>query len=415
MSNGMDQAVAIPFSQPAPLLRQAVEQGRFLLWRLKLSLSALMQPADDKEQIERQVYVIPNKITYDAASVLCRDDLPNTLGGGWDRQVKRFPIDGPLVESFRRHFLSGAKWSETDFYQGLTRRIETGEGVYGLHTRDELAQWLKRWDELVQNVNGGHVSATTQETPDNWPEVPLAIGRDGTLAAVANVPAVAIAMVFGIKQIPCRVVLRHPKWVQFCKEFQCFSQTQHDGQLYQPCTHVELAEMPSSWSEQRFRIIQNCLNGSRGRLMDIGANLGYFCHRAEDMGYDCVAVESCPRLAFFMEKLKQAEKRAFRVICGSFLDYPFNESYDVILALNIFHHFLKKEDRHHKLMAMLGRMRVREMIFQAHKPDEPQMANAYRNYSPDEFVQFILAHSCLKSAEYIGADQDRPIYRLRAA
>ena len=97
------------------------------------------------------------------------------------------------------------------------------------------------------------------------------------------------------------------------------------------------------------------------------------------------------------------------------MDDPFNESYDVILALNIVHDFLKKEDRHNKLIAMLGRMRVREMIFQSHNPDEPQMAGAYRNYSPDEFVQFILAHSCLKTAEYIGADQDRPIYRLRAA
>jgi SAM-dependent methyltransferase len=149
--------------------------------------------------------------------------------------------------------------------------------------------------------------------------------------------------------------------------------------------------------------------------LDIGANLGYFCHCAEELGYDCLAVESCPRLAYFLERLRRAESRRFDVFCGSVLEYPFHEPFDVVLALNVFHHFLKSESSHRRLIEMLGRMRMREMIFQSHKPGERQMASAFRDYSPEEFVAFLLDHSCLASAEYIGADRERPIYRLRAA
>jgi SAM-dependent methyltransferase len=235
------------------------------------------------------------------------------------------------------------------------------------------------------------------------------------LFAVDNAPLVVQAQNARAERIPVRVVARHPGWVQICREFQYFAKKLPGGQPYQPCTHIDLADQPSSWSERRFHIIRDCLSASGGRFLDIGANLGYFCHCAEDLGYDCLAVESCPRLAYFLERLRRAESRRFDVLCASVLDYPFHEPFDVVLALNIFHHFLKSEASYGRLIAMLGRMRMREMIFQSHKPGEGQMAGAFRDYTPEEFVQFLTDHSCLTSAEYLGSDRERPIYRLRAA
>jgi 2-polyprenyl-3-methyl-5-hydroxy-6-metoxy-1,4-benzoquinol methylase len=150
--------------------------------------------------------------------------------------------------------------------------------------------------------------------------------------------------------------------------------------------------------------------------MDIGANLGYFCHRAEELGYDVLAVESCPKLAYVMRKLKHAENRRFRILCDSILDHPFDETLDVVLALNVFHHFIKKERTHRKFVGMLGRMKARQMIFQSHTHGEKQMVGAYRNYQPEQFVSFILRHSRFNASEYLDcSERGRPIYRLWTA
>lgn len=418
--SGATRTITTEQSQPQPLLRQILRNGHFQFWRWTLSLGAMRRHTDFEGCGDRRIEVAPDQVAFDASSYWSQknqwtqENPPRLLGGNWDQPENLESMCGPLLASFRRHFFGNVKWTETDFYQILIQRIDEGQPAGGPRTRDELAQWLNHWDELGHQLVAVNDPETTAKIPEDWPEVPLAIGRDGRLAALANAPVVAMASVFGVKQIPCRVVLRHPQWMKFCREFLCYSETLHEGRPYQPCTHVDLAGLSSSWSEQRFRIIQECLKDGSGRLMDIGANLGYFCHCAEGMGYDCVAVDPCPKLAYFTEKLKLAENKQFEVLCASILEHPFHESYDVILALNIFHHFIKKADRHHQFVAMLGRMRTREMIFQSHKPGESQMTGVYRDYSPEEFVQFILDHSCLKTAEYIGSDQGRPLFRLRA-
>jgi len=58
-------------------------------------------------------------------------------------------------------------------------------------------------------------------------------------------------------------------------------------------------------------------------------------------------------------------------------------------------------------------LKVKEMFFEPHHPHEDQMMDAYRNYSPDEFVAFIQENTGLKQAELIGhASDERPIYKL---
>lgn len=87
--------------------------------------------------------------------------------------------------------------------------------------------------------------------------------------------------------------------------------------------------------------------------------------------------------------------------------------YNVVLALNIFHHFLKTEESYHNLIGFLNKLKVKEMFFEAHNPEEFKNMNVYKNYSEDEFVQFILKNSTLKKAQKIGIAQDgRKIFKL---
>ena len=146
--------------------------------------------------------------------------------------------------------------------------------------------------------------------------------------------------------------------------------------------------------------------------MDIGANLGYFCHKFEDEGFDCYAFEISERYLYLMKKLKRAENKKFKIIEKSVLDIEGELNFDVVLALNIFHHFLKEEEIYNKFIEFLGRLKAKEMFFQSHRVGEPQMKSAFKNFRPHEFADFILEHSNFQSYKLIGEDKGRLIYKF---
>jgi hypothetical protein len=56
---------------------------------------------------------------------------------------------------------------------------------------------------------------------------------------------------------------------------------------------------------------------------------------------------------------------------------------------------------------------VSELFFEPHLPNELEMENAYKNYNPEESVDFIIDVSKLNKAQLIGKNKDgRKLYRL---
>jgi hypothetical protein len=221
-----------------------------------------------------------------------------------------------------------------------------------------------------------------------------------------------MAKVLGIDSIPVKVTVRHADWIQFRKEVIEYARSQN-GKLYAPITHMDLADMPSYFCDERFKLLMANLDLTRGTVLDIGSHWGYFCHRFEEAGFDCYAVENAAIHVHFLEKLKQAENRRFEIIHGDVFDLREKVDFDIVLALNIFHHFLKSQPTYEQLQQLLQRLDMKVMFFQAHHPEEAQMAGAYRNFDSDEFTAFILENSCLNEAHKIGRGEDgRVIYKL---
>jgi hypothetical protein len=149
--------------------------------------------------------------------------------------------------------------------------------------------------------------------------------------------------------------------------------------------------------------------------LDIGTHWGYFCHRFEEEGYKCFAVEQDGEHLYFMRKLRRAENREFAIISESILSFGEKTllQYDVVLALAIFHHFLKEGRSFEKLKMLLGNLNANEMFFEPHLPSDPQMAGAFVNFAPEQFVQFILENSRLTEYKLIGrCEGGRPLYKL---
>ncbi len=367
-----------------------------------------ISPRIMKHAIYRQIDGVPN--TALVAGV--------TKGGSWDRQTVLVK-DLAIIQGAKERFIDGKDWEDTDYYRIHLKKIAEGEKWRECISKEDLNEYFRRFDRLYEQIrNNGYKPQSEILDPEFAGtaavenEIAVHIDHDGRFIFCNGAHRLGIALALGIEKIPVKVCIRHADWQTFCFEILNFGK-RNGGRVYQPLTHPDLQQITSHHGEERFKIIRNHLPQSKGDLLDIGANWGYFCHRFEELGFDCYAVESDPGNRYFLEKLKTAEGRKFKVITQSILDYREKSRFDVVLALNIFHHFLKREDAHRGLVAFLQRMDISMMIFETHHTLEPQMTGAYRNYEPDEFVQFVLKHTRFNHSELIGkAEDERPIYKL---
>lgn len=188
-----------------------------------------------------------------------------------------------------------------------------------------------------------------------------------------------------------------------------------NGKIYAPITHVDLHSVPSLYGHKRLDLIKENLTGPyNGTVLDIGSHWGYFSHKLEDLGFDCFAVENDPENLYFLKKLQKAEDRNFAVFDKSIFSLDTStKKYDIVLALAVFHHFTKEEKTYEQLVRFLRNLQMREMYFKPPDPEEPQMQSAFRNYSCEEFVQFIIKNSCLNNYKPVGTAEDgRKLYKL---
>jgi len=113
------------------------------------------------------------------------------------------------------------------------------------------------------------------------------------------------------------------------------------------------------------------------------------------------------------ERLRVATETSFEIWRGYIFEFSTIETYNVVLALNIFHHLIKTKERYGRLLALLDRMNPELMIFQAHNPGGAQMEGSYRNYRPQEFAEFVAEHANLPNVEQLGQASDRrPLFKL---
>jgi hypothetical protein len=403
---------------------RSVKQGFFgCKWELQALTGSLRGTYASGIDVDKTRWVSPQRIVFSSLQEFnFRDFRGHIIGGDWDRLDKKFD-DLDVCVAFKQVCQEGKGWAETVFYQRVLGELNAGHVLWSCKDQRDLEQRCKSLESLFHSIQcEGYKSqrelflaGRIQDPLEAEEEVTVSIGRHGDLLFCDGAHRLAIAKLLGVPRIPVKVAVRHPKWIKLRDELLHYAQ-EEGGKIYQPITHPDLDDIAAFHDcEDRFRLIKENMSVTSGRLLDIGAYLGYFCHRFEDEGFDCYAIEDDPMRVYFLERLARAENRKFKTIAGSVLDCREirNVHFTVVLALNIFHHFLKTPERYEKFIDLLKNLQTDELFFESHLADETQMQDAYKNYSPDEFVKLIMRNSNLKKADLIGTMKDgRPLYKL---
>jgi hypothetical protein len=384
----------------------------YKVWRLYWKLKTKVMP--DKYYIDPFssngiIFVNPKNIALAMKKELDVFKFKGrVLRGNWDKEVYKFE-DSSFFRSFKKRIKNKIPWKETDYYKEVAQQIRNGYFKWSCKNVKEFEKRCEGWDKLFAKIKEEGYKKGWHED-----EVSVNIGRNGEIIFNNGRHRLTFTKLLEIDQMPVKVTVRHKEWVALKKEILEYSRN-YKNRIYEKITHPDLANIPSVHNGRRYDIIKNNITIEKGTLLDIGCNWGYFCHRFENDGFECYGVENSRLNLYFLKKLKKAENKKFRVIPYSIFNLPGNisEEFDVILALSVFHHFIKNEVTYKKLILFLKNLKAKEMFFEPHNPEEPQMKGSYKNFVDTEFAEFVVENSSFNNFKIIGySEMGRPIYKI---
>jgi hypothetical protein len=388
------------------------ENVRYRSWRILWVIREKAIPQNffhDPYKTNDVYWVNPKRIRYHTLKEFNYfRDKNRVVGGNWDISLSFFE-ENDFFQAFSQRIKETRQWSDTKYYKRNLAEISAGKMKWGCKNKEEWDQRCAILDSIYQHIkNNGYYPQRIEDY------ISVNIGRNGQLLFNNGRHRLTFCKLLEVPKIPIRITVRHAKWVMFKNQIFEYAKNRN-GKVYAPLTHIDLQSVPSYYGHKRFELIQKNITAfHKGTVLDIGSNWGYFCHRFEELGFDCLAVESDPEHLYFLEKLKKAEERNFSVFNKSVFSLDLNKKkYDIVLALAVFHHFTKWEETYNQLIHFLKNLHVEEMYFEPQKPDEPQMQNAFRNFTGNEFVEFIINNSCLTYYKGIGfAEDGRKLYKI---
>jgi hypothetical protein len=365
------------------------------------------------------LHVDPRKISLVIDSPrLVTKGVTRVADGDWDAP-RSFTFEQSVVfRSFEDRFLSARPWQETDFYRRASGQI--GDGIHKWECRDvaELDARLENIDRLFETIRRDGYKSQRELVGKSKDEVLVAIRRDGRFMFGNGQHRLSIAKLLRLSSIPVRVVCRHSEWEAFKVDVRRYAnEPKRGGKVYQWIDHPDLSDFPAHHGNERMAMIAWALSGRPGNgreLLDIGTHWGTMGRFMESLGYRVTGVESSKSCAKFAAALSVATESAMIVERSSVFDLPGVERFDTILALNIFHHFIKTEELHEQLKGFLQRLNASTIIFEPHRHSPPgQMRNAFRNYAENDFAGFVATHARMKNVQFLGeANDGRPLFLL---
>jgi 2-polyprenyl-3-methyl-5-hydroxy-6-metoxy-1,4-benzoquinol methylase len=393
--------------------------------KLKRAYNTLRYPFHESSQVQHEniISVSPQDIELALISEVTTENVQVLeKSDGWDLKVYPFK-ENVFHRSAIDHFMNGVPWQETEVFQRNLNDINAGIERFGCSDIQDLVKRYQQWDKLFISIKERGYIAAKELIGDFKEEITVVIGRNGEIIFNNGRHRLSICKLLNIDLIPVFVLSRHKAWLRFKNELKAFGDSSEVKKIYARIPHPDLHEFEGSQDARRFEVLNEnllpeiremCGEGKRRpRLLDIGANLGQITIPFHKLGFECWAVEYEPEYSYFLKRLSKGGIRPFHVYEGSIMSFikSHDHHYDVVLALSVFHHWLKEKHLFEDLKDLLSKIRAQQMFFQPHGYGEKQMQGAYADMSPTDFAEFVRREMEYSCSEEIGVGQDgRPIY-----
>ena len=417
------------FYEHYPLFGKIFVIGWGFLHKIKFQLKKTLFKSRKKLEygssgmiLNKILWVNPKNIIFKL-----KKDISNNpsliLDGDWDLSIERIESI-PIYQALKQRFHENQEWVNIKFFKQVKNQISNGEEVIGYKNIEDLKKKLEDLEILYKKLANTNdplkeiyiLNKNEIVSPTEIDEISVVINRKGHFLLLDGEIEFFIVHLLGIAKIPVRVVCRHKQWAEFKRTMYHFTNNYRSKKIYQRLTHPDLEDIPYMHGDERFNLIKANLSVKQGKVLDIGSNLGYFCRKFEDEGFECYATETNQLYVDFLKKLRDAEHKKFKVFPNSIFLFKKGQEleYDIILALFIFHHFIVRKNTYENLKRLLGRIKTRELYFGVHSYDEyKNNKRIYMNFNQEQFVNFILKNSCLNHAErLIVYKNGRALYKL---
>ena len=395
--------------------------GRRVLAHAALRLSHT--PTDRFLQVDRLVWVSPSQIEFTA---LIKGSTLRGLGNGWvldgDWDTPKLPFArDKRYRSVRDVITESKPWQETEEYANASRSIEAGLTAWYCSTREELDERCRTLDCLIEKIRSeGYLSQkelrsrpSREATLGTGDEITVAIGRHGDVFFRDGAHRLAMAKELGLSRIPVHVAIRHSQWQELRREIGRYADD-HGGRVPQPLSHADLEDIPALCRcDARCRLVVDSLPAT-GTVLDLTPGWGYFCHRLEDRGYTCTALEPPRDAMHFLTRLRRASHRQFTITPKSTLTSSGDTAvtFDAGLVLS---DGLDSRTRPStaELLAQLATVRVRELFVEPDAFAGRSIAPPAETSASELFLGELSAATGLQKRSRLGATAEAgPLYRL---
>lgn len=325
------------------------------------------------------------------------------VNGDFDLHIINFEhsIAGMLLRSLIKVYKEKSKWEDSEIWQYINHSISLNipsqkcRNIKDLHNR-----FYKFIPTLVKDMSN------TKRFSIKYCEdyIGVAIGRNGEIIFNNGRNRLCVAKYLNLPKIPVVVNVRHAEWVAFKEKLK-------KCKIYAPLWHFDLQEFDAI-HVNRIETIFSHIKSNHTKILDIGAHWGSCSCYLAQRGKKVLAVEYSKKYLYFLRKIMLANDCRFDVSQNSIFELK-DLSHDTVLALRIFHHFIKNKGSFIQLTNLLRKLKIKELFLQPHDYKLSVYKNMYRNFTPDQFVDYIIQNSCLNKSEKIGDfTPGGPIYRI---
>ncbi len=304
----------------------------------------------------------------------------------------------------KERFIEKKEWVDTIYFKKFYKKIKDGKLMWNCFNKTELLNRCNNLDKIFLDIKNNWYKLNKDLITWWYDEVSINIWRYWELLFNDWAHRLTIAQILKLKQIPVRIIIRHKNWYNLITYLKS---TLPNQTSYQSLWHPDL--------DTNFTIKHPCYNRfnlfkdylpkvkKNSKALDIWGNIGFFTRELEKLWFNTYIIEHESFYLNILKKFKNSLWFKYNIINEDIFKWQWikENKFDIVIALNIFHHFIKTKKFYNKLTKFLNNLNTKIIIFEAHNPYEKQMKDAYKNYKPKEFVYFIMKEAWLNKYKEI--------------